>query len=374
MNNLSYWEYKYFLEGIDHLVVGGGIVGLSAAYYLKKKFPKQRVVVVERDVFSAGASSKNAGFACFGSPSELAADFKSMPEHEVVDLVQMRFEGLRLLRGLLGDDGIGYSAAGGVELFRDEDRRSAEYCLSQLDLWNSILEDVIGIRPFEPSSAYLGFNGKKSFHYSIAINGEGSIQTGLMLRSLRALACAHGVELLCGSPIDAIHLDDKTPSVDYLGVNVKPANLYVCTNGFARELLPKLEVKAVRNQVLVTAPLSAVLPDGTYHLDEGYVYFRSLGRRLLIGGFRNKDKEIETTSKFGITEKIQSELERFITDYITSEKIDIDYRWSGILGTGDSKSPIIQQLKDRVFVGVRMGGMGVAIGNLIGKKLSELNN
>lgn len=374
MNNLSYWEHKYFLEGIDHLVIGGGIVGLSTAYYLKQKFPKQRVVVLERDVFSAGASSKNAGFACFGSPSELAADFKSMPEHEVVELVQMRFEGLKLLRALLGDKAIGYNPEGGVELFRDEDRASAEYCLSQLNLWNSILEDVIGFRPYEPSSAYLAFNGKSSFHYSIAINGEGSIQTGLMLRSLRTLVGESGVELFCGAPVSAIHTEDKNPVVQYLGTQIIPSKLYICTNGFARELLPSLKVNAVRNQVLVTAPLNTILPDGTYHLDEGYVYFRALGKRLLIGGFRNKDQETESTSEFGITDKIQSELEQFIYNYITQEEFSVDHRWSGILGVGDTKYPIIERLSDRIYVGVRMGGMGVAIGNLIGKKLSELSN
>lgn len=373
MNNLSYWEYKHFLEGIDHLVVGGGIVGLSTGYYLKKKFPHQRVVVVERDVFSAGASSKNAGFACFGSPSELASDFKSMPEHEVVDLVQMRFEGLGLLRNLLGDEAIGFKPEGGVELFRIEDRKNAEYCLSQLDLWNSMLEDVIGFRPYEPSSAYLAFSGKQSFHYSIAIQGEGSIQTGMMLRTLRIKAASIGVETFNGFPVESISLEGKRPVVKYLGTDVRPEKLYICTNGFAKELLPSLEVSAVRNQVIVTSPLQTILPEGTFHVDEGYVYFRAIEKRLLIGGFRNLDITGETTSQFGITEKIQNELELFIRNYITEEELNIAYRWSGILGVGPTKLPILERVSDRLYIGVRMGGMGVAIGNLIGKKLSELS-
>lgn len=374
MKNLSYWEHHSFLSAIDHLVVGGGIVGLSAGYYLKKRYPGQRVVVVERDVFSAGASTKNAGFACFGSPSELAADFRTMSENEVIEVVGMRYQGLQMLRALLGDKAMDYRPHGGVELFREEDRRSAEYCLSQLDLWNSILEDVIGLRPYAPSSLYLAFGGKSSFHYSISIDGEGNIHTGKMMQSLRSLCARHGVELFSGESIEALDTSAKIPRVKFLGTDVMAERLYVCTNGFARQLMPELDVTAVRNQVMVTSPLKAMIPEGTYHLNEGYVYFRPVEGRLLIGGFRNTDAETETTSDFGITDKIQDQLTGFIREFITNEEFSPDYRWSGILGIGPSKFPIIQRISERVYVGVRMGGMGVAIGNMIGKKLSELSH
>ena len=73
MTNLSYWEYRSFLEEADAVVVGGGLVGLTAAIYLRQHRPQARVLVLERDVLPNGASTKNAGFACFGSVSELHA-------------------------------------------------------------------------------------------------------------------------------------------------------------------------------------------------------------------------------------------------------------------------------------------------------------
>lgn len=66
---LSYWERKTFLKDIDYIVIGAGIVGFSCAYHLKEKFPSAKVVVLERGYLPTGASSKNAGFACFGSPN-----------------------------------------------------------------------------------------------------------------------------------------------------------------------------------------------------------------------------------------------------------------------------------------------------------------
>jgi gamma-glutamylputrescine oxidase len=47
-------------------------------------------------------------------------------------------------------------------------------------------------------------------------------------------------------------------------------------------------------------------------------------------------------------------------------------RWSGIMGIGPSKSPVIQQVNENVFCAVRMGGMGVAIGSLVGESGAEM--
>jgi hypothetical protein len=63
-----------------------------------------------------GASTKNAGFACFGSISEIIDDLKSHSEEEVYQLVTKRLEGLRLLRSL-GDEAIDFKPYGGYELF-----------------------------------------------------------------------------------------------------------------------------------------------------------------------------------------------------------------------------------------------------------------
>jgi hypothetical protein len=44
------------------------------------------------------------------------------------------------------------------------------------------------------------------------------------------------------------------------------------------------------------------------------------------------------------------------------------------MGVGNQKKAIVKQLSEHVFCGVRLGGMGVAIGSLVGKELAELIN
>src|SRR5680860_369087 len=131
--NLSYWEYQTWLSNIDYTIVGSGIVGLNTALHLKYRFPKARILILERGFLPNGASTKNAGFACFGSLSEILDDLNSHSETEVVDLVQKRVDGLQLLRNNLGDKAIDYQAWGGYELFVPRDLELFEHCVSKMN-------------------------------------------------------------------------------------------------------------------------------------------------------------------------------------------------------------------------------------------------
>jgi len=150
------------------------------------------------------------------------------------------------------------------------------------------------------------------------------------------------------------------------------SKLLIATNGFTKELLNE-KVKPARAQVLITKPIENLKIKGTFHLEEGYYYFRNIDNRILLGGGRNLDFTTEETSQFGQTEIIQNKLEEILkTTILPNLEVEIEHRWSGIMGVGNQKKPIVKQLSNNVFCGVRLGGMGVAIGSLIGKELAEL--
>jgi glycine/D-amino acid oxidase-like deaminating enzyme len=100
-----------------------------------------------------------------------------------------------------------------------------------------------------------------------------------------------------------------------------------------------------------------------------------IDNRILLGGGRNLDFEGETTTELGQTELIQNRLEELLKEVILpNSDFKIAHRWSGIMGLGSSKRPVVEQLSENVYCGVRLGGMGVAIGSLIGQELAELVN
>jgi glycine/D-amino acid oxidase-like deaminating enzyme len=108
-------------------------------------------------------------------------------------------------------------------------------------------------------------------------------------------------------------------------------------------------------------------------MDKGYYYFRSINNRILLGGGRNLDINGETTTDLATTEHIQTALRNILDEIIMpNQHVEIDYSWSGIMGVGKSKQPIVKKITDNVYVGIRMGGMGVAIGAAVGQQLGEL--
>ena len=127
--NLSYWELKEWFSNIDFTIVGSGIVGLNCALQLKKIYPKARILILEKGILPQGASTKNAGFACFGSLSEIIDDLQTHSEQEVFELVKKRWEGLQLLRKNLGDRKIDFQQNKGFELFDSAD--FFEACISK---------------------------------------------------------------------------------------------------------------------------------------------------------------------------------------------------------------------------------------------------
>lgn len=370
--NHSFWEQDTFTNSIDVAIIGGGIVGLSAAIHLKMESPELRVVIIEQGVILAGASLRNAGFACFGSPTELIADLETRSASEVFKLVEERWKGLLQLRKLLGDSAIEYNATGGHEVFDDE--QLFESCTNHLPELNKQLKKITGIREtYRINDTKVSSFGFKGFKHLIEIGGEAQINTGKMMQTLMLKAANLGVVILNGVKL-LNHRDNEYSVV--LNTSWEPLEtkrLLFATNGYTSTLLDDLDIRPARAQVLITSPINDLKIKGNFHFDRGYYYFRNVGNRLLLGGARNLDFEKETTTETNITPKIQTALEKILSEQILpSVKYSIENRWSGIMGIGDTKSPIIDKLSTHVYCAVRMGGMGVALGTGTGKEAAEL--
>ncbi len=151
--------------------------------------------------------------------------------------------------------------------------------------------------------------------------------------------------------------------------------LLICTNGFAKQLMPGVDVVPARGQVFITEPIPNLKFKGTFHFDEGFYYFRNVGNQLLLGGARNKDFKNEKTYSLETSPIIQKTLEEFMMKRILpkgSKKPKIELRWSGTMGMGKIKKPIIEEVQPNIFCAVRMSGMGVAIAPIVAERVVKL--
>jgi glycine/D-amino acid oxidase-like deaminating enzyme len=372
---LSYWEKESFFNGIDVAVIGSGIVGLSAAIHLKHLEPKRRVVIFERGALPTGASTRNAGFACFGSMTELLDDLTHMGEDAVLEVVEKRWRGLQRLRALVGDENLNYQELGGYELFNSQETAIFHQCAERIGEFNQKIGRITGhpevYKVVDDRCNQFGFS---DVQHLILNQSEGQVHTGKMMVTLLQIARNKGVEIFNGMGI--LGLEDGSDGVSLeteFGWTIKVPSVLVAVNGFARQLIPSLDLYPARNQVLLTKPIPGLKVAGCFHYDRGYFYFRNIDGRILLGGGRNLDLETEKTAAFGGNELIRAALEKLLRDVICPDQpVDIDSWWTGILGLGPVKKPIVERFSANVVVAVRLSGMGVAIGTLVGQEGASL--
>ncbi len=140
---ISAWEQSTYYAPKDVVIIGCGFVGLWTAYELINKYPKMQITILERGVIPSGASTRNAGFSCFGSVSELMYDVELMGEANMLETVKMRYDGLQKIQRTFDKKTIDYDQFGGYELFE----KNGPYDIQQLDkdiaYLNKILAPVL---------------------------------------------------------------------------------------------------------------------------------------------------------------------------------------------------------------------------------------
>ena len=368
-SKLSFWERSIYTDGIDFTIIGAGIVGMSTALHLRKANPSAKIIILERGYLPTGASTKNAGFACFGSPTELKDDLAKMKEHAVWETVAMRLEGLTELFSLVDPKSIQYEACGSWDIIReDEDTLTPDF----LTYLNEKLFEISGETSVysEDKTKILdaGFHGVKTAYHNRL---EGAIHTGKLIEKLHQSCTNERIHILFGVEVMSFESFDSGVEIHTSMGPLQSAKLMVCTNAFAKDYLD--DIQAARAQVLVTKPIANLAVKGTFHMESGYYYFRNVGNRILFGGGRNLDFAGETSTEFETTLVIQEKLKLYLHELILpNTPLEIDYSWSGIMAVGSEKKPIIQKTNKNIAFGVRMGGMGVAIGASVGKQLSKI--
>ncbi|RDC56794.1 FAD-binding oxidoreductase [Pedobacter chinensis] len=372
LNNISYWEKSTFFN-FDIIVIGSGIVGLNAAIHLKNVSPNLKIAILEGGFLPSGASTKNAGFACFGSISELIEQEKNTTTDGLKYIIEKRWKGLLKLRHLLGDKTIDYQPLGGHELFKNDEKDLASLCVSKIEHFNYLIKDIIGKRAFyldNDKIASFGFSGVRNM---ISNQYEAQIDTGKMMFSLMKYAQHLGISIFSNCEVDNIDQEENMKVVSSKQGKFKCRKLIVATNAFIKTLIPSIELSPGRGQVLITKPISGLKVKGTFHYDKGYYYFRNINNRVLLGGGRNIDFKAEETTQFGQTESVQLALENLLrTIILPNQNFEIDLRWSGIMAFGKQLEPFIAEVEENVFCATRCNGMGVAIGSQTGEDLANL--
>lgn len=366
--NPSIWELDSFYKNRDVIIVGAGFTGLWTAISIKEKFPEKTILVIERNPIPIGASTRNAGFACFGSLTEILADAEKMGWEKTLDLVKMRFDGLQKIRNYFRPEEIDFEFGGGYEILNDD------LPLKKMDEVNEKLKTITGLeKTYSLKQEKIEKFGLKNSPFLVENPCEGSLHSGKFVQKLLDKCKSLGIEFLFGAAILAISENENEVQIKAENFKINAEKLVIATNAFAKDLISNADLFPVRGQVLLTEPIEDLKLKGTFHYDEGFVYFRNVGNRILLGGARNLDFLTEETTELATTDFIQNYLELFLKEHIlVNREFKISHRWSGIMAMGKEKSPIVERISNRQIIAVRLSGMGVALAPKIGEMVAFL--
>ncbi len=370
----SFWDKTTNFKPADITIIGGGIVGLTCSIFLKKHNKNLNITILEKELIGTCATTKNAGFLCLGSPTELLDDISNYGENLASANLSARWNGVQMLFKLLGKKVIDFKLNGGYDLINEEvvDNNIQENII----LLNGILERITKIPNFysrvDLDTKNWGFKG---FASAYSMEFEGQVNPANLLKALRLKAINLGVNIINGIEYVShttlnnevvLNIGDKFP-------NIVSRKIVFSTNGFAGNIFKNNEIIPGRGQVLITKPISNIPFKGNFHFDSGYYYFRNVGNRILFGGGRNSDFENEKTTLLANNESIIQILKEKLENQILGHpNFEIDFTWAGIMGFTATKQPIVKQLSDYEYIAAGLNGMGMAMGTFIGHKASKM--
>jgi glycine/D-amino acid oxidase-like deaminating enzyme len=372
----SYWELDSWSEA-DIAIVGAGLVGISTAIEYLERNPGKRVIVLERGLTPQGASIRNAGFACFGSLSEIAADIDLMGASAACEIVQQRVEGLMRLKARCKGADIGYRDDGGHEIFLAD-----HPALQRMEEVNYCIERLFGSDVFIDRTDLIQEHGLSDLvQRLIRTPYEATIDSGKLVRTLWLIATCYGAEIRTGAEV--ININDHGSGVEIAvrtmtqDVVVKVEQVVVAANAWIPGLVHSNavpEIRPGRGQVLITNPIENLQLRGSFHADEGFYYFRNVGNRVLLGGGRNIDFEGEATLSHETTVPIQTALETMLRDVIVPyhANVVVEHRWAGTMAFTPSKQPFVGRISPGVIVAFGCNGMGVALSSSIATSASAI--
>ena len=364
----------------DIVIVGAGFTGLWTAYYLAKRDPALKIVVLEREVAGFGASGRNGGWCSAVFPATLRKVSTISNGPSAIALQREMNDTIEEIGRVASEEGIDCHFAHGGYVSVARNRAQWERSKSEIANWRrwGFAEDHMVL--LDAKSAQSRFSATDVLGGTYTPHCA-AIQPTLLVRGL-ARACERlGVEIYEQTPVTAI---EPHHALTAKGA-VRAKNVIRATEGYTSEL-PGMhrDIVPMYSLMVATEPLPPeVFTRIGLHSRETF----SDKRHLRIYGQRTADDRIAFGGRgapyhFGSTirpsfdrdERVHRQLRRTLAELLPAVA---DYRfthaWGGNLGIPRDWCPSVNyDAKTGVATAGGYIGDGVATANLVGRILTDL--
>jgi glycine/D-amino acid oxidase-like deaminating enzyme len=371
----SYWLDRSPKAGkkvYDAIIVGAGVSGLSTAYWLQKEDPSLKIAIVEKQRLAFGASGRNAGFITGGSVEHFNRMITKHGLETATEIWRYAQENMRLLRQeIIQDDGekLGFEQNGAYSLAAQpnefEELKNVTVIMDKLNIRTETLD----------STAIEKRVGARGFVGGIRYLDDASINPVALVNQMRAkvkVDLFEGVEARGWEETEEGTRILKTDAGDF-----EAPMILLNLNGYSSQMHPWFadKIYATRGQCLMMEAVPRFMDAPCYanfYLD----YFRQLpSGQLLIGGFRQVEKETEVGTSDHITDQIQKALHEFVVTYLPQfSDAKVTHRWSGVMGFAKDGEPMVGSLPNdpQIFFAGGYTAHGIGLSFHTGKRLVDL--
>jgi len=328
----------------DYLIVGGGITGVSLAYFLAKDGAKN-VILVEKEKIASGATGRAAGTLVLKGELDLKDIIKDYGKEKGRLYWKANHEGFKLIKELIKKEKIDC----------DFEKMHTLYCGYKNKTYNDVVEEYKAEKQFEKKTKLLVGNEIKK-----------EINTNMFDKVV--LSYDHGISV---NPLKltqniSMALENKGVKV-YENTHVTKVGKNIAKTPHAKIKFKKLiwaidsahpseKVKNLKSTIIVTRPLTNKEVESTglkgkiiWDSKENYKYTKLTKDNRMLVGFGG----IIVHKKHRIYDPHfphLKELKNFIPKIFPRLNPDIEYTWSGSFGITDDYYPIIEFKKNQISI------------------------
>lgn len=365
---------------VDVAIIGGGLTGLSAAYFIRKVSPEKSVVVLEARGCGNGASGRNGGMV-LTMTADRFMNFSTDPSLDK-DLYALTADNIRAIAALSAATGIDCElrAQGALQVFaRHEEARAAQEYVGRarslgmpVEYWDaSQTAAAIGTEAY--AGGYFDPNG-------------GHIHPMKLVHVFKTAAESLGARIYENTVVQNVDAGREHRLQLSSGHEVRAKSLVLATNAFTPNLgFFRNSILPLHENVAITRPLSEEelaaigwLSQLPFNDSRTLVYYFGLtaDRRIHIGGGRPRynfnNAGVDTSADASARElQLHRELLRVFPKLAG---VDFETMWDGVIDWSLDASPSVGYTGRyrNIFYGLGYSGHGVNLTSVFGRIIADL--
>lgn len=361
----------------DAVVVGGGLTGLWAAYYLNRAEPGLRIAILESERIAYGASGRNGGWLSHLVPGNRAVMSRQAGKDRVVDYQRRMVDAIDEVLRTAEELELDIDAVRGGNLVLASSQAGMRRLLDRRagDLSYGLAEEDVRVLTADEA--------RERVHAEHVIGGlfypaVATVQPAKLTLGLAEVLRARGVEIFEG--VRATEIAEGR--IRTTGGDVSAERVLICTEGYSGPLLGRRSVIPINSSMIVTEPLSdAVWERIGWEAREAlsdashiFIYAqRTADGRIAIGGRGAPYRYASGTGGDGpLSRKTIAGLMGRLQRYFPEVPMRIDHAWAGVLGvTRDWCPSVSYDPAGRVGHAYGYAGHGVTATNLAARSLVD---